>query len=96
MSQDSANNRMYRETSPKDKYFDQLINRKFGNKSELGDINRRSDMIKQLQEKLTAMKTKMGRGGSLTNEKNISQIRVRDVGQSKPYPSVVKARHMKL
>ena len=38
------------------------------------------------------MKTKSGR----TNEKNVSQILCRDARQSKPYPNVIRARHMNL
>lgn len=87
---------MYRDLSPKERYFEKLINRNSENKTELRAINKRSDMIKQLQDKLTAVKTKTGRGGSLTNEKNVSQIRCRDRNQLKPYPNVIKARHMML
>jgi hypothetical protein len=42
------------------------------------------------------MKTKMGRGGNLNNQKNMSTIRCQEETYSKPYPKVVKARHMKL
>ena len=70
---------MYRNTSPKERYFDKLVFRNTANKSQISDINKRSDMIKQLQDKLTSFKTKCGRGGALNNEKNVSSIRCRDV-----------------
>lgn len=43
-----GNSTLYRDKSPKERYFDQLIKRSQNNRSELGDINKRSDMIKQL------------------------------------------------
>ena len=42
------------------------------------------------------MKTKMGRGGRLNNEKNMSQIRCVDNTYQQMYPNIVKARHIKL
>ena len=42
------------------------------------------------------MKTSMGRGGALNNEKNMSQIRCADQTYQKAFPEVVKARHIKL
>lgn len=65
-------------------------------KSELGDIHKKHDMIKQLQEKLNQMKPSVGRGGVLNNEKNMSQIRCMANTYQKAYPQMVKARHMQL
>ena len=42
------------------------------------------------------MKTKMGRGGPLNNEKNMSAIRCVDNTYQKTIPHIVKARHLKL
>ena len=41
------------------------------------------------------MKTKMGRGGRLNNEKNMSAIRCEDDTYQNAYPKIVKARYHK-
>ena len=42
------------------------------------------------------MKTSMGRGGALNNEKNMSQIRCVEDTYMKASPNMVRTRHMKL
>ena len=50
------------------------------------------------QEKLEQMKTRVGRGGPLNNQKNISQIRcpANSNRAAVQNPQVIKARHVKL
>ena len=65
---------------------------------EQGDVERKHDMIMQMQEKLEQMKTRVGRGGPLNNQKNISQIRcpANSNRAAVQNPQVIKARHVKL
>ena len=86
---------MFRDHSPKERYFKQMTT---GNlcRSELGDINKKQDMIQQLQDRLLDMKTKVGRGGKLDNQKNASAMRCVKNTYNRPMPQMIKARHMKL
>ena len=96
MSIDSARKKMYRDVSPKEKHFAQLTRGPNNlNNSELGNINKKHDMIKQLQDKLSLMKQDKGQRHS-NNSKNVSSIRCKDNTYIKPYPQMIRARHMKL
>ena len=87
---------MFRKRSPKERYFEQIVSGQTGCSSELGDIHRKQDMIQQLQDKLTMM-IPGGRRTINNNEKNRSQIKCAEINTYvKPYPQIVKARHMKL
>ena len=88
--------KMYRKRSPKERYFEKVVTGQTGCSSELGDIHRKQDMIQQLQDKLTMM-IPGGRRAMNNNEKNRSQIKCAEINTYvRPYPKIVKARHMKL
>ena len=78
---------MFRDLSPTERFFEKLVTGG-SSKSQLGYVNRKHDLIKQLQDKLQQMKTKVGRGGKLNNAKNMSQIRCHENTYNQPYPQI--------
>ena len=95
ISIDTTRKKLYRQRSPKETYFNKIVTAGETNKN-FGRVFQKQDLIKQLQDQLTGMKTRMGRGGQLNNEKNMSQIRCPENTYQQAYPQIVKARHMKL
>lgn len=87
---------MYRARQPKERYFQHVMTGNTGCSSELGNIHKKADMIKQLQDKLQSI-VPNGRRSDNNNRKNMSQIKCAEINAYiKPYVKVVKARHLNL